>query len=132
MLTVFVLKLIDCKRDSLHIFHKKIRNLFQLKCLLLSLHLRYQGYSCNNLKYTLVRKSRTSAKIHGQVIPYFFKFRKRHNKLPRFRGAVRVLVCAVTVLVCALKVFVCAVKVFLCAVRVFLCAVSILFVLWAI
>ena len=85
-----------------------------------------------NIEYILVKKSRTSAKIPRQVIPYFFKFRKRHNKLPRFRGPVRVLVCDVRVLVCAVKVFVCAVKVFVCAVRVFVCAVSILLVLWAI
>ena len=73
-------------------------------------------------KHTLVRKSRTSAKIfftcHGQVIPSFFKSRKRHDKAPRFGGAV--------------SVFVCAVRVFVCAVRVLVCAVSILFVLWAI
>ena len=85
-----------------------------------------------NIEYTIVKKSRTSAKIPRQVIPYFFKFRKRHNKLPRFRSPVRVLVCDVKVLVCAVKVFVCAVKVFVCAVRVFICAVSILLVLWAI
>ena len=79
-------------------------------------------------KHTLVRKSRTSAKIftcHGQVIPSFFKSRKRHDKPPRFGGAVSVFVCAVRVLVCAVRVLV-------CAVRVFVCAVSILFVLWAI
>ena len=66
-------------------------------------------------KHTLVRKSRTSAKIfftcHGQVIPSFFKSRKRHDKAPRFGGAV---------------------SVFVCAMRVLVCAVSILFVLWAI
>ena len=84
-----------------------------------------------NIEYTLVKKSRTSAKI-PRLIPYFFKFRKRHNKLPRFRSPVRVLVCDVKVLVCAVKVSVCAVKVFVCAVRVFVCAVSILLVLWAI
>ena len=73
-------------------------------------------------KHTLVRKSRTSAKVlftcHGQVIPSFFKSRKRHDKPPRFGGAVSVFVCAVGVLVCA--------------VRVLVCTVSILFVLWAI
>ena len=72
-------------------------------------------------KHTLVRKSRTSANIftcHSQVIPSFFKSRKKHDKSPRFGGAVSIFVCAVRVLVCA--------------VRVFVCAVSILFVLWAI
>ena len=71
-------------------------------------------------KHTLVRKSRTSAKTftyHGQVIPSFFKSRKRHDKPPRFGGAVSVFVCAVRVLVCAVRVFVCAVRVFVCAVR---------------
>ena len=107
-------------------------------------------------KHTLIRKSRTSAKIftcHGKVIPSFFKSRKRHYKPPRFGGAVSVVVCAVrvlvctvrkrqdkpprfggagSVLVCAVSIFVCAVRVLVCAVRVFVCVVSILFVLWAI
>ena len=62
----------------------------------------------------------------------FLQSRKRHDKPPRFGGAVSVFVCAVRALVCAVRVFVCAVRVFVCAVRVFVCAVSILFVLWAI
>ena len=80
-------------------------------------------------KHTLVRKSRTSAKIftcHGQVIPSFFKSRMRHDKPPRFGGAVSVFVCAVRVLVCAVRVFVCAVRVLVCAVRVLVCAVRVL------
>ena len=59
------------------------------------------------------------------MIPSFFKSRKKHDKPPRFGGAVSVFVCAVRVLVCAVRVFVCAVRVLVCAVRVS-------FVLWAI